>query len=148
MWCRDEFAASGLNGDFVQCNDIFTRRSGTLRGLHYQTAPYEEAKLVRCVRGAVFDVVVDLRRTSPTYLGWFGTSLSGDTRSMLYVPPGCAHGYLTLEDDSEVIYPVSAPYAAAAERGVRWDDPAFGIEWPVTPTLVSPKDQSWPDYAR
>jgi len=147
LWCRDEFAARGLSAEFVQCNDSFSARRGTLRGLHYQAAPHAEVKLVRCVRGRVFDVLVDLRRDSPTYTQWFGTELTAENRRMLYVPEGCAHGYLTLEDDSEVVYPVSQPYTPDAERGVRWNDPRFAIAWPPVDTLtLSPKDQQWPDY--
>ena len=147
LWCRDEFAAHGLTADFVQCNDSFSARRGTLRGLHYQAAPHGEVKLVRCVRGAVWDVLVDLRPDSPSYRRWFGAELSAANRRLLYVPDGCAHGYLTLEDESEVVYPVSQPYSPAAERGVRWNDPQFGIEWPLAePLTLSPKDRQWPDY--
>jgi dTDP-4-dehydrorhamnose 3,5-epimerase len=147
VWCRDEFAAQGLNSAFVQCNDAFTARRGTLRGLHYQIAPHAEVKLVRCIRGAVYDVLVDLRPDSPTYTQWFGATLTAESRTMLYVPEGCAHGYLALEDESEVLYPVSAPYHPAAERGVRWNDPRFGIKWPAIGSYtVSPKDERWPDY--
>jgi len=147
MWCRDEFAARGLTADFVQCNDSFSVRRGTLRGLHYQAAPYGEVKLVRCVRGSVFDVLVDLRADSPTYTRWFGVELSAENHRMLYVPEGCAHGYLTLEDQSEVEYPVSRAYKAEAERGIRWNDPRFAIAWPLgEPLTLSPKDRQWPDY--
>ena len=147
IWCRDEFAAQGLSAVFVQCNDAFTAKRGTLRGLHYQSAPHEEVKLIRCVRGAVFDVLVDLRPASPTYAQWVGVTLSAENRTMVYVPEGCAHGYLALEDGSEVIYPVTKAYQPAAERGVRWNDPRFGIEWPeIGPLLISPKDEGWPDY--
>jgi dTDP-4-dehydrorhamnose 3,5-epimerase len=149
VWCRDEFAAQGLNAAFVQCNDSLSRRKGTLRGLHYQVAPFGEVKLIRCVQGSVFDVLVDLRQGSPSYLKWFGAALTAANRTMLYVPEGCAHGYLTLEDDSEVMYPVTAPYRPEAERGVRWNDPAFGIQWPdVGPLTMSPKDEAWPDYQK
>jgi dTDP-4-dehydrorhamnose 3,5-epimerase len=147
LWCRDEFAAHGLTADFVQCNDSFSARRGTLRGLHYQTAPFGEVKLVRCVRGSVFDVLVDLRPDSPTFTRWFGAELSAANRRMLYVPEGCAHGYLTLEDQSEVVYPVSREYRPEAERGVRWNDPRFAIAWPhLEPLTLSPKDRQWPDY--
>jgi dTDP-4-dehydrorhamnose 3,5-epimerase len=147
LWCRDEFAARGLTADFVQCNDSFSARRGTLRGLHYQTAPYQEVKLVRCVRGAIFDVLVDLRPASPTFARWFGTELSAENRTMLYVPEGCAHGYLTLEEASEIVYPVSRLYHPEAERGVRWNDPRFAIEWPDAGSLtISAKDEQWPDY--
>ncbi|HKV98482.1 MAG TPA: dTDP-4-dehydrorhamnose 3,5-epimerase [Vicinamibacterales bacterium] len=147
LWCRDEFASHGLSAEFVQCNDSFSEHRGTLRGLHYQAAPYGEVKLVRCVRGAVFDVLVDLRPDSPTYTRWFGAELTAANRRMLYVPEGCAHGYLTLEDQSEVVYPVTCAYRPDAERGVRWNDPRFGIAWPrVEPMTLSPKDRQWPDY--
>jgi dTDP-4-dehydrorhamnose 3,5-epimerase len=147
LWCREEFAARGLNAAFVQCNDSFNPRRGALRGLHCQAAPFQEVKLVRCVRGAVYDVLVDLRRDSVTYLRWFGVELTANNRKMVYVPEGCAHGYLTLEDHSEVTYPVTQSYKPEAERGVRWNDPLFGIEWPeVGARTVSAKDQSWPDY--
>lgn len=147
LWCANEFAEHGLNGTFVQCNGSFSAARRTLRGLHYQSAPYAEVKLVRCVRGAVFDVTVDLRRESPTYLGWFGAELTADRRNMVYVPEGCAHGYMTLEDHSEVIYPVSQYYRPDAELGVRWNDPRFAIEWPAQgPETVSEKDRRWRDF--
>lgn len=146
LWCQEEFAARGLRADFVQCNDSFSAERSTLRGLHYQVAPYEEVKLVRCIRGAVFDVLVDLRPESASYRRWVGVELTADSRSMVYVPAGCAHGYLTLMDNSEVEYPVSQFYQPAAERGIRWNDPLFGIEWPFAPCRMSVKDQSWPDY--
>jgi dTDP-4-dehydrorhamnose 3,5-epimerase len=149
VWCRDEFAAHGLNAAFVQCNDSLSRHRGTLRGLHYQVAPHAEVKLIRCVRGAVFDVLVDLRPSSPTYLRWYGIELTAANPTMLYVPEGCAHGYLALEDDTEVMYPVTSVYCPEAERGVRWNDPAFGIAWPdVGPLTLSTKDQAWPDYVK
>jgi len=147
LWCQDEFAAHGLTAEFVQCNDSFSVRRGTLRGLHYQIAPYAEVKLVRCVRGSVFDVLVDLRPDSPTFKRWFGAELTSKNRQMLYVPEGCAHGYLTLQDESEVVYPVTRPYRPEAERGIRWNDPQFGISWPDAGSLtMSPKDERWPDY--
>ena len=147
QWCRDEFAQAGLSAAFVQCNGSFSKRMGTLRGMHYQTAPHEEIKLIRCIRGAVFDVVIDLRSSSPTYKQWFGIELTADNRKMLYVPAGCAHGYLTMADESEVLYPVTEAYRPESERGVRWDDPAFGIQWPPVAALtISAKDASWPDY--
>ena len=147
-WCRKEFEAHGLNAAFVQCNLSFTRRRHTIRGLHYQVAPNSEAKLVRCTRGAMYDVVVDLRPGSPTYKQWFGVELSDSNRRMLYVSEGCAHGFQTLVDDTEVFYPVTGFYAPESERGVRWDDPAFGIVWPAAPhRIVSAKDRRWPDHA-
>ena len=149
VWCHDEFAARGLNAAFVQCNDSLSRRRGTLRGLHYQVAPYGEVKLIRCVRGAVFDVLVDVRPSSPTYLQWYGVALTAESRTMLYAPEGCAHGYLALEDDTEAMYLVTRAYRPDAERGIRWNDPAFGIAWPdVGPLTLSPKDQAWPDYVK
>jgi dTDP-4-dehydrorhamnose 3,5-epimerase len=147
LWCREEFSRHGLTADFVQCNGSYSAQSGTLRGLHYQTRPFEEVKLVRCIRGSIFDVVVDLRRDSRTYRRWLGVTLTADERRMMYVPRGCAHGYLTLEDHSEVEYPVSEFYKPEAERGLRWDDPAFGIKWPAPGVQnVSSKDGAWPDY--
>lgn len=145
-WCEDEFNGRGLNPALTQCNVAVTYKAATLRGLHYQVAPHEEAKLVRCTTGAIFDVLVDLRRGSPTFRQWFGAELTAANRQMLYVPEGCAHGYLTLTDESEVFYQVSASYAAAAERGVRWNDPAFAIDWPLAPRLVHPRDQGYPDF--
>jgi dTDP-4-dehydrorhamnose 3,5-epimerase len=146
LWDRAEFAAAGLRTDFVQCNNSFSVARGTLRGLHYQAAPYGEIKLISCVRGRIFDLIVDVRPDSPTHLKWFGAELTADNRKMMYVPEGCAHGYLTLENASEVIYPVTAPYQPGAERGLRWNDPAIGIEWPIEPTVVSAKDQQWPPF--
>ncbi len=148
-WCQKEFEAHGLTARLVQCNLSFNKKRGTLRGMHYQAAPYEEVKLVRCTRGAVYDVIIDLRPESPTYKQWLGVELTADNYKMLYVPEGFAHGYQTLTDDAEVFYQVSQFYTPASERGVRWDDPAFGIEWPETDTrIISDKDESWPDYAQ
>jgi dTDP-4-dehydrorhamnose 3,5-epimerase len=145
-WCRDEFARQGLTAELAQCNLAFTRAAATLRGLHYQVPPHEEAKLVRCTAGAIFDVVVDLRRESPSFRQWFGIELTAGNRRMLYVPEGCAHGYLTLLDDTETFYQVSAPYVQAAERGVRWNDPAFGIAWPMIPRVINDKDRAHTDF--
>ena len=146
VWCQSEFRSRGLTADFVQCNTSHSVYRGTVRGLHYQIAPHEEVKLVRCIRGRIFDVIVDLRPASASYLRWFGAELTADNRRMLYVPTGCAHGYETLEDDTEVEYPVSAAYVAAAEKGVRWDDPRFQIAWPEPPRHLSGKDRAWPDF--
>lgn len=143
-WCRADFAARGLNPDLAQANIGFSRRRGTLRGLHYQAAPYEEAKLVRCTRGAVYDVAVDLRPQSASYLQWFGVELRADDHAMLYVPEGCAHGYLTLTDDAEICYQTSQPYVPDAATGRRYDDPELGIDWPIEIELVSAQDRSWP----
>ncbi len=145
-WCRREFAEQGLNPQVVQSNVSFNRVEGTLRGMHYQVAPFEETKLVRCTRGAIYDVIIDLRPESPTYMQWFGVELTADNYTMLYVPENFAHGFQTLTDQAEVIYHVSQFYAPQAERGVRYDDPAFGIEWPQAVRVISDKDKGWPDY--
>jgi dTDP-4-dehydrorhamnose 3,5-epimerase len=146
-WCEREFAEHGLETRVAQCNVSFNERRGTLRGLHYQVAPHSEVKVIRCTRGAVFDVIVDIRPESETYTRWIGVELSEENRRMLYVPEGFAHGYLTLADETETFYQVSVPYAPDAERGARWDDPAFGIEWPQSEGLViSEKDRAWPDF--
>jgi len=146
-WCEREFEEQKLASRMVQANISGNRKRGTLRGLHYQAAPHEEAKLVRCTRGAIYDVIIDLRPGSASYEQCLGVELTADNRRMLYVPEGFAHGYQTLADDTEVAYQVSTFYAPNVERGVRWDDPAFGIEWPITDDLViSEKDRAWPDY--
>ena len=147
VWCKNEFEMHGLNPQLVQCNISFNETIGTLRGMHYQTAPHEEAKLVRCTRGAIYDVIIDLRRESSTYLEWIGVELTAENRKMLYVPEGFAHGYQTLEDDTEVFYQVSQFYSPESERAVRWDDSTFSIEWRVSDNLmISERDRSWPDY--
>lgn len=146
IYCAAELAEHRLVSDFVQINTGVSPRAGTLRGMHYQAAPHAEVKIARCVRGAAFDVVVDLRPDSPTYKHWFGVELSADNGLMLYAPAGTAHGYLTLRPDTEVTYLTSKPYAPDAVRGVRFDDPAFGIEWPADITLVSQADRAWPDF--
>ncbi len=144
--CRDEFASRELAADFVQSNHSFNRREGTLRGLHMQASPHAEVKLVRCVRGAIYDVIVDLRPSSPAYLRWEGFELSADNGRMLYVPEGFAHGFQTLCDDTDVTYQVSHPYVPGAEIGVRYNDPTFNIAWPLPVAVISPKDASWPDF--
>lgn len=146
-WDADEFAAHGLNRRLVQASISFNRRRGTLRGLHYQAAPHEEAKLVRCTAGAIFDVAVDLRRGSPTFKGWIGVELSGKNRLALYVPEGCAHGFLTLANDAEVNYQISTAHVAEAARGVRFDDPVFGIGWPGEIVVINERDRSYADFA-
>ena len=143
-YCKREFESFGLNTNAVQTNVSYNKRKGTLRGMHMQLAPHEETKLVRCTRGAIYDVVIDMRPHSPSYRRWTGVVLSADNYRMLYVPEGFAHGFITLQDDTEVTYQVSAFYAPGAERCYRWDDPAFGIEWPIQPTLVSKKDSAHP----
>lgn len=146
VFCVSEFRERGLDTSVEQCNLSFNDRRLTLRGMHYQAAPHAESKLVRCTRGAIFDVAVDLRRDSPTYLRWYGTELSADNAHALYLPEGMAHGFLTLEDGSEVLYQMSAPYVASAARGVRWDDPVFGIAWPAPPEIISERDLQFGDY--
>ena len=146
-WCENEFRLQGLDVRAVQTNVSFNHRRGTIRGLHWQVEPFGEAKLVRCTAGAIFDVIADVRPGSPTYGRWQGTHLAAGDRQLVYVPEGCAHGYQALADESEVSYNASHAYALGAERGIRWDDPAFGIAWPLTEAIVSEKDASWPDYA-
>ena len=145
-WCQREFEERGLNPRLVQCNVSFNKKRGTLRGMHYQAKPYEEAKLIRCTRGAVYDVIIDLRPDSPTYLRWEAGELNEHTHRMLYIPEGCAHGFQTLEDSTEVFYQMSEIYQPESARGVRWDDPAFGIPWPEGPRIISVRDQSFPDF--
>jgi len=145
-WCRDEFAAHGLTPDMVQLNVGFSHKKGTLRGLHFQDPPHQEAKLVRCTHGAIFDVVVDLRTGSPTRRQWFGAELTAENALMLYAPEGCAHGYLTLADDTETYYLTSVHYVASAARGVRYNEPAFAISWPIPIEVISDADENWPDY--
>jgi dTDP-4-dehydrorhamnose 3,5-epimerase len=145
-WCKEEFAANGLDTNLVQSNIAFSTYIGTLRGLHYQVQPYEEVKLVRCTKGAIYDVIIDLRSDSPTYMHWISVELTESNYKMLYVPEGFAHGYQTLTARAEVTYQVSQVYSPASERGIRWNDPVIGVEWPKVDTrIISEKDQSWPD---
>jgi dTDP-4-dehydrorhamnose 3,5-epimerase len=147
-WCMKEFEAQGLTARTVQCNISFNKTRGTTRGMHYQVAPYEEAKLVRCMAGSIYDVIIDLRSRSETYRRWFGVELTAANRKMLFVPEGFAHGFQTLEDNTEVFYHVSEFYTPKAERGLRWNEPAFGIEWPMIEGLtISDKDRNWPNYS-
>lgn len=146
-WCELEFSRKNLNPKAVQLNIGCSHLTGTLRGMHFQTAPYEEAKSVRCVRGAIYDVVVDLRPNSPTRCKWFGVELSAWSGDMLYIPEGCAHGYQTLTDDAEMHYITSAAYEPKAAKGYRFDDPAFAIKWPLPVSIISDADRNWPDYA-
>ena len=143
-WCVDEFADRGVDFHPVQGNMVFSHQKGTIRGLHYQVAPALEAKLVRCTRGSAFDLVADVRPDSPTYLQWFGITLTADNGKMLFVPEGCAHGCLSLEDKSEINYLASARYAPDCARGRRFDDPSIAIEWPVPVSVSSEQDRSWP----
>ena len=145
-FCRDEFVAHGLNGSMVQLNVGFSHTKGTLRGLHYQEAPHAEAKFMRCTRGAIFDVIVDIREESPTRGEWVGAELTADDGTMLYAPEGFLHGYQTLVDDVEMYYMTSSPYAPKAAKGFRFDDPAFAIEWPLPVGVISDVDRNWPDF--
>ena len=143
-WCAQEFAEHGLNFLPVQANMGFSFRKGTVRGMHFQQQPALEAKLVRCTRGAMFDVLIDLRQESPSFGKWYGTELTAENGCMLYVPERCAHGYQTLEDCTEMYYMTSQFYTPEAASGVRFDDPAFGIQWPLEPIAVSEQDRNWP----
>jgi dTDP-4-dehydrorhamnose 3,5-epimerase len=145
-WCQKEFQRKGLNPRLVQCSVSFNTRKGTLRGMHYQKALFEEAKLVRCTKGSIYDVVLDLRAQSPAFKQWVGVVLTAENRKMLYLPEGCAHGFLTLEDDSEVFYQMSEFYNPESARGVRWNDPAFQIAWPEEIVVISDRDRTYPDF--
>lgn len=145
-WCAGEFRLHGLNPNVVQCSVSFNTRKGTLRGMHYQKEPYPEAKLVRCCSGAIYDVIVDLRPTSPSYCKWFAVELTAANRKMLYVPEGFAHGFQTLADDTEVFYQISESYRPEYAQGVRWDDPQFGIEWPIRDPIISQRDRTFADH--
>jgi dTDP-4-dehydrorhamnose 3,5-epimerase len=147
LWDGALFAGSGLDPTLAQVSLSWNPRAGTLRGLHFQLPPYEETKLVRCVRGAIFDVIVDLRAGSPSYLQWEGFELTHRNRRQVYVPKGFAHGFVTLAEDSEVLYFISTPYAPTAAAGLRWNDPALAIRWPAEPSVVSERDRTWPDFA-
>jgi len=145
-WSQEEFEQKGLNPRVVQCNLSVNCRKGTLRGMHYQAAPYAQAKLVRCTRGAIYDVALDLRPQSPTFKEWTAVVLTSQQRNMIYLPEGCAHGFLTLEDDSEVFYQASEFYNPQSSRGVRWDDPAFRIDWPEEVKVISERDRTYPNF--
>ncbi len=145
-WCHKEFSDHGLRPWILQSNISYNLKKGTLRGMHYQRPPFQETKLVRCVRGAIYDVIIDLRPYSPTFKKWIGVELTADNYKMLYVPEDFAHGFITLHDDTEVIYHVSQYYMPESEAGLRWNDPAFGIKWPVEVAVISEKDASWPDF--
>ena len=144
-WCAREFREHGLEHELVQCSASFNRARGTLRGLHYQAAPHAETKLVRCTRGAIFDVIADLRPDSPTFLEWFGVELTEGNGKMLHIPKGFAHGFQTLAPDSEIFYQMSEWWEPAAGRGVRWSDPLLGVRWPLAVTVMSDKDRAYPD---
>lgn len=146
LFCSKEFADAGLIDSFVQINNSLTRDKGTLRGMHYQLPPSAEVKVVRCIQGALFDIILDLRPDSPTFCQWFGDTLSAENRRMMYVPKGFAHGFITLEENTEAFYLAGAPYAAEQERGIRYNDPKFNIKWPLEPVVISEKDKNWPDF--
>jgi dTDP-4-dehydrorhamnose 3,5-epimerase len=145
-FCQEEFAVYGLSTSFVQCNISFNRKKGTLRGMHYQTAPHAEVKLVRCTMGAIYDVILDLRSESPTFKNWVAVELTAENRKMLYIPAGLAHGFLTLTDDAEVFYQMSEFYHPESARGVCWNDLAFGIAWPIPVTVSTEKDNAYPSW--
>jgi dTDP-4-dehydrorhamnose 3,5-epimerase len=145
-FCKREFEQHGLNPTLFQCNVSFNPNKGTLRGMHYQVEPVREVKLIRCTAGAIFDAIIDLRTGSPTYRQWTGVELSAQNRRLFYVPEGFAHGYLTLTENTEVFYQVSEFYSPGYERGIRWNDRAFQIEWPNEPLIISPKDAAHPDF--
>ena len=145
-WCRKEFEQHGLNSNVVQCNISFNRNKGTLRGMHYQASPFEEAKLVRCTMGAIYDVIIDLRPDSKTFMRWISVELTVQNRKMIYIPEGFAHGFQTLENDTEVFYQMSEFYASEYARGVRWNDSQFNITWPDEVRIISGKDKNYQDF--
>ncbi len=147
-FCSKEFEEKGLNNKFLQSSISYNSKKGTLRGMHYQVAPHEEVKLVQCVKGAIYDVIIDLRTNSSTYCQWVGVELNEDNGNLVYVPKGFAHGFQTLTDETVVYYQISDFYAPESARGVRWDDPAFGINWPIDEPVISIKDSRLPDYKR
>lgn len=147
-YCQQEFKDAGVDIQLLQTNVSGNKYKGTLRGLHYQDDPYPDKKIVTCTRGSIFDVVVDLRKESPTYCQWFGEVLSADNRKGLYVPPGCAHGFITLEDDTDVNYLMGETFVADLARGVRWNDPAFAIDWPMQPVTMNERDENYGDWKR
>ena len=147
LWTAEAFAARQLVTRFDHLSLSFNSEAGTLRGMHYQAPPFAETKLVRCIRGAIFDVAVDLRPQSPAFRTWTAVELSADNRRALYIPAGCAHGFLSLAPDAEVLYMIDAAYSAPHCRGVRWNDPAFGIDWPAAPQVINARDAAYPDFA-
>ena len=147
-WCQREFQTHGLNPCLVQCNISFNKKKGSLRGMHYQVAPHEEAKLVRCTMGTIYDVIIDLRLQSPDYKQWIAVELSATNRKMLYIPEGFVHGFQTLEENTEVFYQMTEFYHPECARAIRWDDPTFGIEWPLLNPVMSEKDTSYPDFRK
>lgn len=146
-WCIDEFKQHGLNSQLAQCNISFNHKKGTLRGMHYQIKPHEETKIVRCTHGALYDVIIDIRSQSPTYKKWFGIELTQENHRAIYIPEGFAHGFQTLEDNTEVLYMMSALYHAESARGISWDDPNIAIQWPLVITAISKRDLSYPAFS-
>lgn len=145
-WCQKEFETHNLVSNVKQANVSYNKTKGTLRGMHYQISPYEETKLVRCTKGEIYDVIIDLRTSSSTHCQWIGVKLTAENYKMLYVPKNFAHGFITLKDNTEVTYQVSQFYTPGSERGIRWNDPAFSIDWPIEARMISDKDRNWPDY--
>ena len=145
-WCRKEFEAHGLTSAVVQANVSFNRKRGTLRGMHYQIAPFQESKLIRCTRGAIYDVIIDLRPESPTYKEWIGVELTADNYTLFFVPEDFSHGFITLMDDTEITYQVSQFYTPGSEKGIRFNDPIFNIQWPLEVSVISDKDSNWSDF--
>lgn len=145
-WCRREFGDRGIHSQLVQCNISFNKKRGTLRGMHYQTTPYEEAKLVRCTRGAVYDVIIDIRPYSDTFTQWVSVDLTDENRKMLFIPEGFAHGFLTLADSTEVFYMMSEFYMPEFAKGIRWNDPAFNIRWPIPVKVISERDMQYSNF--
>jgi dTDP-4-dehydrorhamnose 3,5-epimerase len=145
-WCQKEFEERGLNSTLVQSNISFNKQEGTLRGMHFQSAPHSEVKLVRCTMGRIYDVIIDLRQKSQTFKKWISVKLTANNRKMLYIPEGFAHGFLTLTDDVEIFYQMSSFYSPKYARGVRWNDPIFSIEWPKAINIISEQDRNYPDY--
>jgi dTDP-4-dehydrorhamnose 3,5-epimerase len=145
-WCQREFSEEGLTTSVSQCSLSFNPIKGTLRGMHYQGPPNAETRIVRCTRGAAFDVVIDLRRESASYKRWFGVLLTEENHRMIYIPEGIAHGFITIEPNTELFYQISTPYAAESVRGIRWNDPAFGVVWPLDPAVISQRDATFPDF--
>jgi dTDP-4-dehydrorhamnose 3,5-epimerase len=146
VWDQSELTQLGLDSSLVQCSLSFNHKKGTVRGMHFQVHPYAETKLVRCSRGALYDVMIDLRPESATFKQWVGSELTSDNGMMLYIPKGFAHGFQTLEDNTEIFYQISSTYVKDAQRGVRWNDPQFGIEWPCATTVINQRDATYPDF--
>jgi dTDP-4-dehydrorhamnose 3,5-epimerase len=148
-WCKDEFRQNNLSDKILQCNISFNLQQATIRGMHFQTPPYQETKIVRCISGDIYDVIIDLRDNSTTYMNWMGVNLNSENRNMLYIPRGFAHGYQTLTPNTEINYQVDQYYNPTSERGIRWNDPAFSINWPISENcIISEKDATWPNFQK